>query len=71
MVNILNVIICMAFHYPFLYKWIENTKGFIDDDNKTEDVLFSIGINLGIGVTSTIHASSIYLIFFIKGKFIQ
>ena len=46
----------MAFHYTFLFKWIENAKGFIDDDKNTEDVLFSMGVNLGIGFTTSIYA---------------
>ena len=46
----------MVLHYIFLYKWIDNTKSFIDDDKNNEDVLFSMGMNLGIGFTTTMYA---------------
>ena len=46
----------MVFHYTFLFKWFENVKDFIYDDKNTEDVLFSMGVNLGIGFTTNIYA---------------
>ena len=51
----------MVLDYTFIYKWIENAKGFIDDDKNTEDALFSMGMNIGIGFTSALYAQSIYL----------
>ena len=51
----------MIVDYTYLWKWIENAKGFIDDDKNTEDALFFMGMNLGIGFTTTMYAQSIYL----------
>ena len=46
----------MVLDYTFLYKWIENTLGFIDDDNNSEDALFSMGMNVGLGFTTAMYA---------------